>query len=134
MAFSRQSSRQFFLHLSLALGRVVELVILASNFNPSARVTFAKTYPPRASWRIGPSLNFPTLSGWLQQSALPPTSSNQCVSPSGFWPSPSPFTFWRPAHSKIAIIISIFPKNMTNHFPSTRLWFFTQWLHACYFQ
>ncbi len=39
-----------------------------------------------------------------------------------FWSSPSPFS-WCPAHSNIAIIISIFPNNMTDHFLTMRLHF-----------
>ena len=40
----RQSSRQFFLHISRALGRVVDFVILVSNFSTSARVTCKKRH------------------------------------------------------------------------------------------
>ena len=72
---------------------------------------------------------------WLLRSAPSPTiSSLPLTSPSGFWSSHSSFTFWWPPHSNIAIIISIFPKNITNLFPPMRHHFHWQWLHACSFQ
>ena len=79
------------------------------------------------SWHIGPSQSFSTPLDWLLWFAPSPTASNLLPAFLSLlyfskWVLVFSFYLLAPSsYSNIAIIIAIFPKNVTNHFSSTRI-------------